>query len=136
MLKARVIRPSHSDWTSPIVLASKKDGETRFCVDFRRLNEVTRKDAFPLPLISDLLDKFAAARYFTSLDLRTGFWQIRMKQEDAAKTAFLTRQGLYEFTVMPYGLTNAPATFQRLMNQVLAGLLWNGVVVYIDDINI
>ena len=133
-----VIRPSSSAWASPIVLVKKKDGGTRFCVDYRQLNSVTKKDTYPLPRIDDLLDQLGKARFFTTLDLAAGYWQIRMAPEAREKTAFATHRGLYEFEVMPFGLTNAPAAFQRLMQQILLPLNpKHGVEfvnVYIDDV--
>lgn len=134
MLQSGVVLPSKSPWASPIVLVTKKDGSTRFCVDYRKLNDATIKDAYPLPRIEDSLDSLGGSRWFSTLDLASGYWQVEVKEEDRAKTAFVTRKGLYEFTVMPFGLCNAPATFQRLMERVLAGLQWDVAVLYIDDI--
>lgn len=134
MLDANVIKPSKSPWSSAIVLVKKKDGSTRFCVDYRRLNEVTVKDVFPLPRISDQLESLAGACFFSTLDAASGYWQIPVRQEDQAKTAFITPDGLYEYLKMPFGLCNAPATYQRAMQSILAGLNWVNCLVYIDDI--
>ena len=138
MQKAGVIQPSVSPWSSPVVMVKKKDGTQRFCVDYRALNSVTRGDTFPLPRIDDLLDQLGNSRFFSTLDLASGYWQIRLSQSSREKTAFSVPQGLFEFQVMPFGLTNAPAVFQRLMQQVLAGLNPEEgpdfVKVYIDDV--
>ena len=119
-------------------MVRKKDGSHRFCVDYRHLNSVTKSDTYPLPRIDDLLDQLGECRYFSTLDLASGYWKIRVAPESREKTAFTTPQGLYEFLVMPFGLTNAPAAFQRLMQRVLAGLNPEAgpdfVAVYIDDV--
>ena len=134
MLQKKVVQPSTSPWASPVVLIRKKDGSTRFCVDYRKVNNVTRKDAYLLPRIDDTLDTLAGSQWFTTLDLISGYWQVEMNEKDKEKTAFCTPCGLYEFNVMPFGLCNAPATFQRLMELVLAGLQWKSCLVYLDDV--
>ena len=134
MLDQGVVEPSSSPWASPIVLVQKKDGGVRFCVDYRRVNSLTKVDEFPLPRIDDTLDLLTGQQYFTTLDLATGYWQVRMDPASKEKTAFTTYSGLYQFRKMPFGLVNAPATFQRLMEVVLAGLARTTCMVYLDDI--
>ncbi|GET01638.1 retroviral-like aspartic protease 1 [Rhizophagus clarus] len=125
-----------SQWTSPVVVVEKKNGKKRLCVDYRKLNKVTKRDCYPLPRIDDMLETLSGSQWFSSLDLASGFWQVELDQKDREKSTFITRFGTYEFTVMPFGLCNAPATFQRLMDTVLRDILWQFVVVYIDDINV
>ena len=134
MLQKGVISPSKSPWASPIVLVKNKYGTTQFCVDYRKVNEVTRKDAYPIPRTNDTLDTMAGSAWFTTLDLKSGYWQVEVTAEHHQKTAFCTQEGLFEFNIMPYRLCNVPATFQQLMNSVLAGLQWTSCLVYIDNI--
>ena len=134
MLDNGIIEPSTGPWASPIVLVRKKDGGIRFCIDFRKLNQNTQKDAQPLPRIDETLDALDGACYFSTLDLASGYWQVELHPKDKEKTAFVTPFGFYQFRVMPFGLCNAPATFQRLMERVLAGLHWSSCLVYLDDI--
>jgi len=134
MLANDIIEPTASPWASNVVIIRKQDGNVRFCVDYRRLNDVTRKDSYPLPRIEDCLSALGGACYFSTLDLRAGYWQTAMDEKDADKTAFVTRRGVFRFKVLSFGLANAPALFQRLMDYVLAGLTWEACLVYIDDI--
>jgi len=129
-----VIEESQSSWLSPAVMVKKKDGTLRFCVDYRKLNAVTEKDCYPLPRMDDILDHLAGNSWFTTLDLKSGYWQIGIRPEDREKTAFSIGRGLWQFKVMPFGLCNAPATFERLMEKVLHGVLHRICLVYLDDV--
>ena len=136
LLKMKKIRKSRSPWASPVTLAKKKSENYRFCIDYRKLNSVTKSDAYPLPRIDELLEKYRTARWFTSLDLAAGYHQVEMMEEDKEKTAFICSQGLFEYNVMPFGLKNAPGTFQRLMDEILKEYIGEFVIVYLDDIMI
>ncbi|MEO0454665.1 MAG: reverse transcriptase family protein [Verrucomicrobiota bacterium] len=135
MLENRIVRPSESPWNSPIVMVKKKDNSLRLCIDYRRLNQATIRDSFPLPRVDDTLDSLHGCRFFSSLDLAQGFRQVEMSDEDRQKTAFsVPGRGHFEFETMPMGLVNAPGVFQRLMTIALNGLLGNQCFVYLDDI--
>lgn len=135
MLKQGVVEHSKSGWSSPVLLVPKKDGSQRFCVDFRKLNAVTEKDAYPLPYINSILSKLSSAKYLTSLDIESAFWQISLDEDSKQYTAFtVPGRGLYQFTRLPFGLHNSPATFQRLIDTVLGPELEPYVFCYLDDI--
>ncbi|CAM5129251.1 unnamed protein product [Natator depressus] len=133
MLALGVIQPSASPWASPVVLVPKKDGSVRFCVDYRKLSAITVSDAYPMPRPDELLDKLGGARYLTTMDLTKGYWQVPLDADARLKSAFITPLGLYEFLTLPFGLKGAPATFQRLVDQLLRGME-SFAVAYIDDI--
>ena len=134
MLSGGQIEPSDSPWASPVVLVTKKDGSTRFCVDYRRLNSLTVKDAYPLPRIDDSLRLLGNQQWFSTMDLASGYWQVAMSPDAQKKAAFVTNEGLFQFRVMPFGLCNAPATFERLMDRVLCSMRWSRCLVYLDDV--
>ena len=134
LLERGLIEPASGAWGSPVVLVRKKDDSWRFCIDYRRLNAVTRQDAYPLPRIDESLDALAGSRFFSTLDLVSGYWQVPLDPDAQEKSAFVTRSGLWKWKVLPFGLTSAPATFQRLMEQVVKGLHWKTLLLYLDDI--
>lgn len=135
MLEREVIETSNSPWSSPIVLVKKKDGTIRFCIDYRKINDVTVKDSYPIPRIDTTLDALSGAKWFSTIDLKSGYWQVEMKPVDKPKTAFsIPGGGHWQFLKMPFGLCNAGATFERLMERVLSNLSWEVCLVYLDDI--
>jgi hypothetical protein len=134
MIENKIIRVSSSPYAAAIVMTLKKDGSLRLCIDYRWLNNITIKDKFPLPRIDDTIEALYGARYFSTLDLISGYWQIEIDEADKHKTAFICELGLFEFNRMPFGLTNAPSTFQRAMNNIFRTILYKCVVVYLDDI--
>ena len=129
-----VLEPSSSPWSSPVVFAKKKDGTLRLCGDFRKLNAITRKDVYPLPRIDDALDRLSGAKFFSSLDFIMGYHQVAMHPEHKEKTSIITPDGLYQYNVLPFGLCNAPAAFQRLVDKIFQHLKWTSVLIYLDDI--
>ncbi|TYK28653.1 reverse transcriptase [Cucumis melo var. makuwa] len=134
LLNAGFIRPAKAPYGAPVLFQKKKDGSLRLCIDYRALNKLTVRNKYPLPIITDLFDRLHGAKYFSKLDLRSGYYQVRIAEGDEPKTTCVTRYGAFEFLVMPFGLTNAPATFCTLMNQVFHEYLDKFVVVYLDDI--
>ncbi|CAF4592207.1 unnamed protein product, partial [Rotaria sp. Silwood2] len=134
LLKQGVIEESTSPWSSPIVLVRKKDGSVRFCIDFRKLNNITTKDAFPMPRIDDIFDHLSQAEYYTTIDFKSGYFQVGLDQKDRPKTAFSTRDQHYQFTVLPQGVTNGPPAFQRIVSQILGPTRWQYSLAYLDDV--
>lgn len=134
LLGKQFIHPSSSPWGAPILFVRKKDGSHRMCIDYRELNKLTVKNRYPLSRIDDLFDQLQGASWFSKIDLRSGYHQARVREEDVVKTVFRTRYGHYEFVVMPFGLTNAPMVFMDLMNRVCKPMLDHSVIMFIDDI--
>ena len=134
LLDKEYIRPSVSSWGALVLFVKKKDGTLRLCIDYRQLNKVTIKNKYPLPRINDMFDQVGGANIFSKLDLRSGYHQVRIKDQDINKTVFRTIYGHYEFVVIPFGLTDAPATFMSLMNNIFSQYLEKFIVVFIDDI--
>ena len=125
-----IVEPSSSEWASPPVLVRKKDGKLRYCIDYRKLNNVTVKDAFPIPKIETCLDTLRGSVYMSTLDMASGYYQVKLKH----KTEFITKYGLFQYTKLPFGLCNSPATFSRVIQLVLQGLSWKECLAYLDDI--
>ena len=136
LIEAGHIRASSSPWGSPVLFVRKKDGSLRMCIDYRMLNKVTERNNYPLLRIEEMFDALQGAKYFTTLDLNMAYHQIRVTEQDIPKTAFSCSEGYFEFIVMTFGLTNAPASFQSIMNRVFQKQLGKSVVVYLDDIMI
>jgi hypothetical protein len=134
LVRQGMVEPGGGAWSSPVVLVRKKDQSWRLCVDYRRLNAVTKKDAYPLPRIDDSLDALTGSVLFSTLDLLSGYWQVPLDKDAQDKAAFVTRGGLWTWKVLPFGLTSAPATFERLMERVLKGLQWKTLPLYLDDV--
>ncbi|PIK55799.1 hypothetical protein BSL78_07287 [Apostichopus japonicus] len=132
MLKHDIIEPSDSEWSSPCILVPKPDGSFRFCTDYRKVNTVTRTDSYPIPRVDDCIDRIGNARFVTKFDLLKGYWEIPLTDRAKRVSAFVTPDGLFQYKVMPFGMKNAPATFQRLLNNITASL--ENCEVYIDDI--
>jgi hypothetical protein len=134
MTEQKVIEPATCEWASPIVLVPKPDGSLRFCVDYRKLNSITIPDTYPLPRMDECIDYLGDAAVFTTLDCNSGYWQIPVHPEDRDKTAFTSHYRIYRFLRLPFGLRNAPATFQKVIDIILSGVKWKTCLVYLDDV--
>ena len=139
MLKMHIIQPSHSEWDAPCILVRKPPDKgvpppPRFAVDYRGLNKVTVGDGYPIPSVSNILNALSGGKLFGKLDLASGYWQVLVNRQHVHKTAFSTHLGLYEFLRMPYGLKTAPQTFQRILNSIFSDMLYNWLIIYIDDL--
>ena len=134
MLAAGVIQPSVSEWAAAPVLVRKRDGSVWWCVDYRALNKITKKDVFPLPLIEDCMDALEGNCWFSKLDSNSAYWQFELDRDSRKKSAFVTKNGLFEFVKMSFGLCNSPATYSRALNLVLRGLTWKTVLTFLDDV--
>lgn len=135
MAEKSLIEPSYSAWSAPAVLVPKRDGSMRFCIDYRRLNQLTVPDSHPLPRIDDTLDALGGSKWFSTLDLKSGFHQVSIAEEDRPKTAFsIPGSGLWQWRVLPFGLINSPSVFERLMERVFTGLTFITLLIYVDDI--
>ncbi|KZS03155.1 Uncharacterized protein APZ42_034186 [Daphnia magna] len=134
MLQANVIRHSTSTWAASVILVVKKSRELRFCIDYRKLNNLTKKDSYPLPRIDGTLDRLYGKKFFTTLDVASRYWQIELEESSKEKTAFIVENNLYVFVRMPFGLCNTPATFQRLKNHILRNVAGQKALVYLDDV--
>ncbi|CAF1461519.1 unnamed protein product [Didymodactylos carnosus] len=134
LLKDGIIRPPNSPWSSPVVIVKKKDGSPRFCVDYRKINLITQKDVYPLPRMDDIMEQMAGSKWYSKLDMKSGYFQVPISESDKKKTAFSTQDGLFEFNRLPQGLMNSPPTYQRIMNDTLGHLRWDCCLVYLDDV--
>ena len=134
LLDANIIEASSSPYASPVVVVRKKTGEIRLCCDYRRLNEITKKDGFPLPRIDEVVDSLKGCKYFSLIDMASGYSQVPVAKEDRHLTAFVVPHGLFQYKTMPFGLCNSPATYSRLMSKIFAGDLFSGLLVYLDDL--
>ena len=134
LLSKGFIRPSTSPWGAPVLFVKKNDGSLRLCIDYRQLNRPTIRNQYPLPLIDELFDQLQGSWVYSKIDLRSGYHQLKVRENDVSKTAFRTKYGHYEFLVMPFGLTNAPSTFMDLMNMVFSPYLDKFAIVFVDDI--